>query len=138
MVIRQTKRNIHLCNARNPDFQTFDFHKIHLHGNILTSLNCISYTHTHTHTHTHTLARGTATSKRPAHTGKHPLPNSTPLPLPLHHLHLSSSPSFPCRAAGVTGWQGYLGWLITCQPGSQDPRDSTCTNHNWIFYNIFF
>ena len=128
MVIRQTKWNIHLCNAWNPDFQTFDFHKIHFHVNILTSLNCFSYTHT--------LWQE---EQRPQLTETSiPLPNSTPLPLPLHHLHLSSSPSFPHRAAGVTGWQGYLGWLITCQPGSQDPRDSTCTNHNCIFYNIFF
>lgn len=80
----------------------------------LTSLNCISYTHT-------LLARGTVTSKRSAHRGKHPLTKLNPS-LPLHHLHLSSSPSFPHRLQLSFGWQGYLGWLITCQPGSQDPE----------------
>lgn len=93
----------------------------------------LSYKHTYTFKlhliHTHPLARIVSTSKRPAPIGKCPLTklNLPPPPSPASQF---LSPSFPCRAAGVTGWQEYLGWLITRQPGSLDPRDSTCTNHN--------
>lgn len=66
-----------------------------------------------------------------------PSPDSTSLPLPSPASHLS--PSSACRAAGVCHWLARIfGLVITCQPGSLDPRDSTCTNQNQTFYIFQF
>lgn len=92
---------------------------------ILPSLNCIS--HTHNHDTGRMINRSRVFSSHmqlSSHQSRPPSHRRTCLSAPLSLASLQS-----CRCH----WLARCGSVITCQPGSPDPRDGSCTNRHQTF-----